>query len=677
MGLLSDSVSGFTSFIWAPTGISIALLFLSGLRFAPALFLGAVLINLSIGASLFVAFSVGLGNMLEAIIAVMFLRKFSFNPSLSRIQDVIILVIPSILFSTFVASIIGVAALSFGGIISPENYVNTWVAWWVRDTMGALVFAPAVLVWFRPIKEIINTILTWAKKMEVLSAFLLLILINFVVFFSVSGDFWTNHSFAYLIFIPLIWIALRMGQKGSVTAIFITSIIAIYSTATGRGPFIEETLGQGLITLYIFMGTVSLTMMTLAATVSEKITALETLKIEGKKLTQEKARTDAVFLSIGDGLVVTDREGRITMINKAFEHLLGWTKEEALGKVFVDIVPKEDEKGVRIMNEDRTTHKTLSGNKTEVSGPHQIHYLVRKDGTRFPVSMTSNAVHDGNMEGVVQVFWDITKEKEIDTAKTEFVSLASHQLRTPATNMKWFLEMLLSGEVGALNKKQKEYFDEVYKNNQRMIGLINTILNVSRIELGIFEVTPIPTDMKSLISGILDEHQSLIKEKSLMVRESYASDLSTILIDPKLVRIVIHNLISNAVKYTPPKGRIDLDVYIKKREENVSGRKMKKDSIIVAVHDTGYGIPANQVKKIFTRLFRADNVRQKDTDGTGLGLYLARMIAEHTKGDLWCESTIRKGSTFYLAMPTEGMKKKSGLKEIAVGSIKQRRNRHY
>ncbi len=668
---LFDSVSGFTSLVWAPTGISIVILYLFGLRFSPAILLGAILINLSIGASLFVSLGIALSITLEAFIAVHVLRMFAFDPSLSRTRDVLILVVPAIFFSTLAGSLVGIITLHLGGVIEADIYFSTWIAWWVRDMMGALVFTPMVMVWFAPIKEVIKTIISLIKKVEVVAVFSFLIFINFVIFFSISGEFWTNSSFPYLIFVPLIWIALRMGQRGSVTAIFATSVIAIYSTATGSGPFVEDTLHQSFITLNIFMGTVSLTMMILSTTVLERSVALETLKLEDKKLAQERARLDAVFLSIGEGLVVTDKDGRITMVNRAFEDMLGWSREEAIGKIFVDMVYTEEANGIQVLAEEKHLSRILSGAETNDEGVIRGHYFIRKDGSKFPVSIITNKINDIYLEGTVQVFRDITKEQEIDKAKTEFVSLASHQLRTPATNMKWFLEMLLTGEVGELNPKQKEYFEEVHKNNKRMIVLINTILNVSRIELGIFEVAPVKTDIPTLVKAVLGEYENHITERQLKVSELYADNLPKIVLDPKLVRIVLHNLLSNAIKYTPLKGRINLGVQIKNKGDNVSGQLIKKQSLVVSIEDSGYGIPSNQQDKIFTRLFRADNVRKKDTDGTGLGLYLAKMIVEHTKGLLWYQSTLNKGSTFYLSLPTEGMKQRSGIKELTVGSPEQ------
>ncbi len=218
-----------------------------------------------------------------------------------------------------------------------------------------------------------------------------------------------------------------------------------------------------------------------------------------------------------------------------------------------------------------------------------------------------------------------------------------------------------------------------------MVVLVNTLLNISRTELGTFPINPEPTDMIAFTKDVLEEFKLQIKEKKFRVKEQYASSLPLISLDPKLLRIVVQNIISNAVKYTPEKGTIIVKIFSQKEGEIVGDWKLKTNSLIMSIADTGYGIPRNQSDKIFTKLFRADNVKEKDTDGTGLGLYLAKSIMDHVQGDLWFsspsgsppkdgqaalggESEENPGTTFYLSIPSEGMKKKEGGKELMAWS---------
>ena len=191
-----------------------------------------------------------------------------------------------------------------------------------------------------------------------------------------------------------------------------------------------------------------------------------------------------------------------------------------------------------------------------------------------------------------------------------------------------------------------------------MVELVDTLLNVSRIELGTFKVEPTPTDVIALARSVLDEQRPKIEKKKLTVAKEFSPSVQICSTDPKLLRIIFQNLLSNSVEYTPPRGKIEFAISV----ESKSSRK----TLLVKVSDKGYGIPKNQQGQIFTKLFRADNVRDKDTDGTGLGLYIVKSIIENLGGKIWFESPARSklgsrkaaagkgnnpGTTFYVPLP--------------------------
>ena len=398
---------------------------------------------------------------------------------------------------------------------------------------------------------------------------------------------------------------------------------------------------------------------------SALLNILEDLELNKTALEQEKAS----LLAIGDGTFIVDAKGKITFVNKAFEDLLGWKLEEVRERNLIEVIYMEDEGGNKIPYDQRPINIVLRSGTTGTTGTTAFYY-VRKDKIRLPVAIIASPIIVNNkIIGAVEIFRDITKENETDRAKTEFVSLASHQLRTPPTSINWFLEMLLNGEAGQLNQKQEEYAREAYQNSRRMVTLINTLLNISRMEAGAFSVSPEPTDIIAFTKDIIEEFKLKIKEKELQVKEQYAPSLPLMQVDPKLLRIAVQNIISNAVKYTPEKGIINVKIFLSQEGETIGDRKLKNNSLVIVITDTGYGIPRNQFDKIFTKLFRADNVKEKDTDGTGLGLYLTKSIVNHAQGDLWFESELNRGTTFYLAVPSKGMERKEGAKELVVGSI--------
>ena len=243
--------------------------------------------------------------------------------------------------------------------------------------------------------------------------------------------------------------------------------------------------------------------------------------------------------------------------------------------------------------------------------------------------------------------------RSLDLAKDEFVSIASHQLRTPLTALKGYTGMLLDGDAGPVSDKQREYLTEIKNANDRMINLITALLNVSRVDLGVFVVEPEPVNLTEVAESVLKENEVRISDKKLAVTTNFEKDLPSINADLNIIRMILQNLLSNAMKYTPAEGKIIFDI------------KNDGHNILISVADTGYGIPENVQSKIFTKMFRADNARVKDPDGTGLGLYIIKETIEKTGGKIWFESPgENKGSTFYVTIPLEGMKKKEGTRRL-------------
>jgi signal transduction histidine kinase len=280
--------------------------------------------------------------------------------------------------------------------------------------------------------------------------------------------------------------------------------------------------------------------------------------------------------------------------------------------------------------------------------------LVRKDGHKIPVADSAAPIRDavGNTIGCVVVFHDVTRERQIDKAKTEFVSLASHQLRTPLSTINWYVEMLLSLDVGKLTPKQRQYSEEVYHASQRMVNLVNALLNVSRLELGTISVEPKLVNIITIAKTCLKELSPQILKKKLIVKQKYEKSITFVSVDPKLIAIIFQNFLSNSVKYTPNKGKINLTI------------NKEKESLLISVADNGIGIPVSQQANIFEKLFRADSAKKTDPDGSGLGLYIVKEIIHYIGGKIWFKSSTRKGTTFYASLPLSGMSKKTKGKQL-------------
>ncbi|OGE91756.1 MAG: hypothetical protein A3C85_03740 [Candidatus Doudnabacteria bacterium RIFCSPHIGHO2_02_FULL_48_21] len=387
------------------------------------------------------------------------------------------------------------------------------------------------------------------------------------------------------------------------------------------------------------------------------------LQLAKEHAEEEKSKDEAMLSSLGEGLIVTDKLGKIQLVNKVFEDLLEWKPREVVGKHILAVIPIQDEKG-KLVSLEKSFASVLEKGKKITTGPETSYFYVKKNKARFPVAITITPIIIGKkIVGAVQVFRDITREKEIDQAKSEFVSLASHQLRTPLSTVNWYTEMLIDEDAGKISNEQKQYLKEIYHANRRMVDLVNAFLNVSRIELGTFSVEPEPSSVVKIAKSVVAELKPLISQKRLKMVEKYEKNIPVIQADPKLVRIICQNLLTNAVKYTPTGGRIEIEISL--NQKSLVYNENKPESYIrLKVSDNGYGIPQSEQANIFTKLYRADNVKEKDTEGTGLGLYIAKSVLDRVGGMIWFESGENKGTSFYVAIPIIGMKEKKGNKKL-------------
>ena len=366
-------------------------------------------------------------------------------------------------------------------------------------------------------------------------------------------------------------------------------------------------------------------------------------------LEKAKSRDEAILAGIGDGIFVIDRELNLVLFNHVAEEISGFKKREVLGKKYSEVLKfvLEDSETIN----DAFIKKSMTTGKTQEMSNHTL--LVRKDSSRVAVADSASPLFDeyGAIDGCVVIFRDVEKERKIDRAKSEFVSIASHQLHTPTTSINWYSEMLLGEEVGTLNQKQKEYLKEIHHGNKRMIELVSALLTVSRIEMGKFAIEQKPTSVEKVADDTIEELQTQIAKKALRVEKKYESGISRIESDPTLLRIVFQNLFSNAIGYTPEKGVIHIG--IKKTDSGVE----------VEVRDNGCGVPQSAQPKLFTKFFRADNARVIKTDGTGLGLYITKSIVEALGGTISFQSKEDEGTTFLVTMPSRGtVRRESGKK---------------
>lgn len=473
---------------------------------------------------------------------------------------------------------------------------------------------------------------------------LLCILTFLIVMIATGGTAGTGIFWLFLFPVSAFFLAGKKGGLFWMAALIIAVIIFMILQAVSLVtiPYSFITLRQMLFTLLV------ITVGIYVYQQSRENMANETIKSQ-EASEEEKLKAETIIENIDEGVVGLNATGSIVMASRAAEHLLGWGPGGLIGKNFFEAVPMVDERGKIVKNIDRPMWLSL---KEKQITKRPATYL-RNDKTPLPVDITSKAIIiDGKVHGAIATFRDITEETAIDRAKSEFVTLASHQLRTPISAIAWMSELLLHGDAGKLKTDQADYIQQIYHSNKRMAALVDAMLTTSSLELGSLSIRPEPIDIPKVCRQILVQRlDALPADKVLHIKEHYDPSLPEISLDPNVVKTILQNLIANAFKYTNNNGAVTIT--IKQTNNDISG-----DSLLIEVADTGLGIPSNEQGKIFTKLFRAKNIKHKDTDGTGLGLYIVKTIAEYVGGKIWFTSEENKGSTFSVLLPLAEAQKK-------------------
>lgn len=352
-----------------------------------------------------------------------------------------------------------------------------------------------------------------------------------------------------------------------------------------------------------------------------------------------RRREKSFFESVGEGLLVLDRKGAVIMANPASESMLGRRLNAMFGKDIDEVAPLRDEQGRPVPRALRPTMRALAGMKVIERGQY-----VNADGEPFFINQTAAPVRlDKEIVGAVVAFRDVTKDQLLEQAKNEFVSIASHQLLTPVSAAKGYLSMLLAGDFGDFSREQKEYLGKLFQLNQRMIELVDDLLNLSRVELGVLDTAFEAVDVKEFMRNEIKAIEPSAQKKKIALAEDLDGPVPDVRVPPRLLRVVLQNLLSNAVKYTPEGGRVT--VTLRPTKDGTV------EHVLFSVTDTGIGIPSKDRERIFTKFYRAENARNSGNDGTGLGLFIVRSVVDALRGTVRFESVEGKGTTFSVEIP--------------------------
>ena len=327
-----------------------------------------------------------------------------------------------------------------------------------------------------------------------------------------------------------------------------------------------------------------------------------------------------------DGILVFDSDNRLFLINPSAEKFLKVKEKEVLGKTILEL------SGFAMIS----PLASLLGGGLEECFRQEL--LFNND-----LALEITSVHmrvEGERVSTLVIMHDITREKIAERMKEEFVTLAAHQLRTPISGVKWSLKTLLDEDLGEINKKQKDIIEQAYKTNNKVVSLIRDLLAVAEIEEGKYLKKLSLWSIEDIINSVVNDFNDQLKKKKIKIKIfKPQEELPKIMVDVERLKLAFGNIINNAIKYNFGGGSVIVSLV--KHEKYIE----------VSVKDTGIGIPLSQQNKVFTKFFRSSNVMKIDTEGTGLGLYIAKNIIEAHDGRIWFESEENKGTTFYFTIP--------------------------
>ena len=413
-------------------------------------------------------------------------------------------------------------------------------------------------------------------------------------------------------------------------------ILQIIATSVQQGINMQFIIG------YLFFGFLPLIFSLVLWIRHQKIDD-NTSNLENR-LSAVESKSDVVINAIDDGVLAISKDGNIELINPSAQQIIGWDQGDALGLNWKSVLKLVTSDGKDVEDLENPIAQSLSKNQPTHNDKL---FLLTSSEKRILVSIVSSPVGtDG--EGIIVVFRDITKEKAEEREQAEFISTASHEMRTPVASIEGYLGLALNPATAHIDEKARDFITKAHESAQHLGRLFQDLLDISKVEDGRMKNNPKVINVNEFLKNIFDGLATKASEKQLnyifmpdIIDEGKEKSLQPIFyanIDPDHFREVVSNLIENAIKYTPS-GEVVV---------NVTGDDKQ---ISVSVKDSGIGIPAEDIPHLFQKFYRVDNSDTREIGGTGLGLYLSRRLAEAMSGNLRVESKYKEGSTFYLEIP--------------------------
>jgi PAS domain S-box-containing protein len=630
LGIELSVAHGVITPVWAPTGLALAVLFVFGSRLWPGVALGAFIANATSDVSVGVAAALAVGNTLEAVVGAALLRRARFDASLERVRDVLALVVLGAVVSTTISATNGVTTLWLAGEIPFSAFRSEWFLWWFGDAMGDLLLAPALFVWFSHLQKRmpLRVGVEGAVTLAAIAATSVLVFI---------GGRW---RYPYLLFPLLMWAALRFKQRGATTAILVVGGIGVWGTVRGSVVLGGASATESVQILQALVAIVGVGLYLVAASLAEREEAERSLEIAHATLAEAQAlaHIGSWEWDVPTGRIVwSDEMYRIYGFEPgAFEVSL----EKALEQVPAEDRPRLEtnmenalaQKSDHALPEIRYRVLRPNGSERILSGKGFV-YFRNSRPTRL-VGTVEDVTEEVAAERTVAASLAREREavarlREIDEAKTTFISAISHDLRTPLA--------VIAGFAHSLKKFPRlstdrilDIVDRIEKNALRSGKIISDVLDVDRLSRGAVAAVRSSTDVSDIVVRTIDD--LAIEDREVTVD----APPGTSWVDAGLVKSIVENLLTNAMAHTPEGTPIWVRL------------EVDPDEVLLAVEDAGPGIADDAKAAVFDAFHRGPS----DGGGSGLGLYLISQFAQLHGGRAWVEDRPGGGASFKVLLPS-------------------------
>jgi len=630
LGLGMAVVASEVTTVWPPTGIALAAIVLWGNRVAPGVALGAFVANvLTPGETVWTAAAIAAGNTLEALVGASLLRAVGFEPSLERLRDVLALVLLAAGLSTTLSATIGVTTICLAGKPWTE-FATLWWVWWTGDAIGDVVVAPLILTWAREWPRIPTS--RWAE-----AGILALGLVVTCAIVFVGPLARPAYPLHYAIFPFVAWAALRFGQRGTTAVTITAAAVAVWSIASGWGPFATGTLHERLLLLLVFLATVAVTGLLLAAAVAERDRAKERGAADYARL---ELAVDAGRMGVWDWTIAT---GEIAWTEN-LEPIHGLPRGAFPDRfaAFETLLHPDD--GERIHAAIRAALEAGPAYENEFR-------ILRPDGRIHWIAVKGRVLRDADGKAVrmIGVATDVTQRRELeeelrrrvqqladaDRRKDEFLAMLSHELRNPLAPLSTALHLL-----PVATEKRDELLAMADRQVRQLVRLVDDLLDVSRITGGKIALRKERVALADVVARAIETTRPLVQSRGHDLTVSLSAAPVGLEADPARLAQVVANLLSNAAKYTPPGGRIWLTA------------EAAGDEVVIRVRDTGAGLAPEFVPNVFDLFVQGDISLDRTRGGLGIGLTIVRRLVELHGGRVEAQSPgIGKGSEFIVRLP--------------------------